>query len=489
MPIKLNVDEDSTDLNIIYALLTSTPERLVWLGQECYSLDSQKYILSHNIIGIMINGKLCYQVLANEYIYYSPTTSILEADHFFTLSPNDKTLNFFYPNARVIKVIRSVVENEPPSKKLVLNEYKKSKLAGHLDVSYPIFYKNMAFISMLRMPGMNLLNFIDRCFSLEAHLPIKFLFMLTDAILQAILKQVVKLRLIHLNINLKHLILDVDGRELDNADKHELENLSAKRVKINCIDYANCLEIGESKDLSCEANPYVYPEYTNAVFYDEGPDVYAVGVILQVIFGLTKHHSYGICENERDRLFNKRILEQIYLYEYHNQKDEISYSTFLNLVILTLKMVETNPKDRWSLRQSINAFEYIVKSSVFSMDSIFSATRKYDITKNYCEIMLNLMYKISAQALFGCLIKREDDVDDEDIDEDTKLIERDVNNYNIPDNSIVFTGYTDLLKGHISKEIEVMERAAKHKFFPTINDDREKFGYGTFSDCNLKLNL
>ncbi len=488
MPIKLQVNKYSLDLPVIYKLLKTHENNSLWTRNKTYIMEGLDYNLSNSII-VKENkkdGSKIYGVLAVRSMYENEASSVVPIVEFFILSATSNTLTFVNNKPHVVKIIKKVGRGS--TWEWALREYKKSTISGHLDMSYPIESGNQVYLLMLRMPGVELYNLLSAFIKIESGLPAKFIFMLIDAILRALMQQVTQYKLVHLDIKPENLMVNVDGVDLSNVTRDTLENLVSPRVEVNCIDYGFCRYQGEENDNLSGTLMYLSPERHESRFCDEGPDVYAIGIILQMILGLAWYSRDAIKssgELELDADVARQICNKL-----SKNNPDISYSTFLNLIILTLKMVATQPKNRWSLKQSIKAFEYILRDSSLDIDRVITVTKPdqndiaqeeddtYKDKKITPSINLNLaliveyfntrikLFLSYLVAIFSFEILSTRSSSEEDEDDSLIVDDEELPNkvYSVAHPSyVVFTKHTGYFSLRYHKELFNMEQAAGDK--------------------------
>lgn len=351
-PLEIHITHNVT---LLHTLLTSNKMRLIWEQEEEYQVGNQVLSLTHTIcLNQLTNGLARYHVIANKLLGHGTFGNVFEIAYSFKFHDNGE-INIIGTMPLVAKM-----QYSKSSKDLnrfickIQQEYQASRLTKHIFPEEPIFSEDKlkACLITQRMPGRDLQCFIDsRLKKQQAEKKDpwgwKFKFALTIKILTAFAKQIRDKNISHLDIKPANIMIDVN---------QDLKNNIIESIEINFIDFAFSKKFGEKITGIRGTDLYMSPEmkanYHGVFFYDEKPDLFAIGIILQIIWGL-----YNIKNPELN--FAARNLNKVY--NSSNNGNDFSLDMFKSVCEIIWYMMDPNPSRRSSLKTVMIQFKNITK--------------------------------------------------------------------------------------------------------------------------------
>ena len=362
-PLELNNRQHA---NGLFQVLKNTSERRVWpVGKAIVADDGNFYILPNRIIAVDgdVTGEVIYKALSNNIFASTSVTSIYEVQCSFKFSRTGGLRFLDYPPQVVKLMAKFAGVSHADFADFVKTEYLHSKDMRHLGVHKPILLKNHALLLMNKMPGIELFSFIKKLLDEEINLTAAFLFMLTEALLKAFEEQVMAYSISHQDLKPENILLNTDyGDNLLEVSKYDLERYIPQHVEANIVDYAHARKYGGVTFNDGGTLGYISPEHADKVFVDEKPDLYALAIILQIIWGLFRYSIKAKVVANGERLLEQETLESLYSFKYKHQQESISYATFLRICMLTINLVATSPEQRWNFQQAKTAYLNIVNA-------------------------------------------------------------------------------------------------------------------------------
>lgn len=349
-----------------FQVLTNTHKGRVWpAGKPILAGDGNHYVLPNRIVAVDgdVDGELIYKTLGKEELAKTSKSKILAVEQSFKFSRTGG-IRFLKHQPQVAKLFYKPGDlSFTEFQGFVNNEYLHSKAARHLGVYPPIFMPANALMVTNKMPGVELFYFLEKVLTEEIHLTANFIFKLTDALLQAFENQILAYKILHKDLKPENILLNTDyGEGLLQASKEELQNYEPQDVETNIVDYAHAREYGKDKFNEGGTEGYIAPEHMQQVFEDEKLDLYPLGIILQMVWGLHRVSRLAKKIESGEKLLMPGTIEYLYSFKFGHQQDSISYATILRMCMLTMNLVTTDPRQRWNFRQLKTAYTNIVNA-------------------------------------------------------------------------------------------------------------------------------
>lgn len=361
---KMNNEIETLDItNHLHAAkiveIIITKKNLIFFQkQQLFITDNgERYTLSNHIL--FCENQNNYKVLGASAVFDSKNTTILEVLYTFKIT-DDKKITFLKEQPEIIKIIKfnSLKYHINDSIKKASKEHEMSSKIKHLGIKEKMFhFRHKAGIIMNKMPGINLFDIILYLESTNVKISTKFLLSLYYSVLLSIHNQVKNYGLVHLDIKPQNLIVDF-GTKANTINDFFIILKNHYYIVTNCIDYAFSKSIEDNNHTPgvCGTPGYLAPEVLNKkhLKHKEKPDVYAAGIILQILFRLTSFKT-------AEKILGSDLFKEAYKKISTQWIEDLPEHIFQIICLLSIAMVRTNPEVRLSLEQSINVFEYILE--------------------------------------------------------------------------------------------------------------------------------
>jgi serine/threonine protein kinase len=362
--------ENTKNEQLLHELLTKFKNCQAWKKGEIYWVFHQNITLTHSIfLKKSTNTNRHYHIIANTMIEEGGYSEVYDIENSFSFTLDIK-INYLPTKPLVVKIQNKrfdLRESSTNFKIRIDKEYRSSQTTKHLHIEPPVFFEDSSYLVMHKMPGIDL----DRFFEMicKHTLPVKFLLELTIAILNAFKEQVVDLEISHRDIKPDNMILNT-GEHASVYTKQDWQRFSPKQIEVNIVDYAFSLKFKEKSSKLSGTVGYFSPELMfHKQFNDEKPDLYAIGIIIQRLWGFYPYFVKNIKDGDGNKYINKITIEEIYNNLFVAQKENFPIDTLIKICIITAHMVKASPKERWSLQQSISAFELLLKQLMMQINS------------------------------------------------------------------------------------------------------------------------
>lgn len=215
------------------------------------------------------------------------------------------------------------------------NYWHFSRRAPHLAIKSPTLMESTSYTVMRKLPGRELYDIISEV--RRGQLSIQNRIDLSKALLQALKKQVTDKGLVHKDIKVENILVNL-----------------GPPMHVNIIDYAFAIERGTSDGKACGTRSYIAPEIVQHPNMISSPksDVYSLGRVIALLwnvdlttYNLEYYNPYVLFSNQLKALFSKIT-----------GLEDIEKLTIRNTLT---GMLSNNPVTRSSLDDAIKGFEWL----------------------------------------------------------------------------------------------------------------------------------
>lgn len=354
---------DPQNIKLLVELLKSNMMRLQWRKQKIFSVKDNKIELTHDILLTSpTNGQLSYYVVSNTLLGKGSYGKVYPIEHILVvLDEHIDTYKLFSP--RVVKIqcqtytnVYELIER----RKHFIHEFNMSKLVPHLNIegekaavsSNPIKNTTKFYIVMKSQPGVELFSLISMSYAKTWLMSSTVRLMITMALLRAFKSQVVDLEILHNDIKMENIIIDI-GLTANEIKNTMPVDYSPQYVNTHFIDYAGSQKYGVTLERFIFTDKYRAPELRQGqIFSNEKTDIFSMGVVLKILWGF-RRNVFSDVQADYSRYINQ-VYDEFYEHESFFSPDMLS--CICNVI---KSMIDENPDSRWSLSEVMQAFNAI----------------------------------------------------------------------------------------------------------------------------------
>lgn len=330
----------------------------VWHNDNVYKINKEQFHFKHTIVQReRKEGKLGvrYELISNQKpigqgtfgkVYIVEETIALEIDELNEplFRATKQNINHYQ---RVVKIIEHTEEcpTEDAEK-----EYTHARLATHLSFKKPTFFtaknnKTTSFMVMKNLPGRELTQIINDDRTKKNKLTFDERIELSIALLKTSKEQVFNHHLVHRDIKPENILVSL-----------------GLNITVNIIDYGLSMEITKPNQLICGTRYYVAPEVFESGEASYKSDVFSMGRVLALIWGVDLFSYYKNAERPIHLDYSPdQLLKNLFkgTGNLSSRKKQLIRSILLG-------MLEKKPASRYSIDESIYSFNVV---SMLNTDS------------------------------------------------------------------------------------------------------------------------
>ncbi|HHT7621079.1 TPA: Dot/Icm T4SS effector LegK3, partial [Legionella pneumophila] len=252
----------------------------------------------------------------------------------------------FNLNKLKIKYTNLNIEN------LIEKEFEFCQKAGHLSIKPPVYNNNKCYLTMKRMPGIDLNRIFNKLMANPHYLTEGQRIKITYALLLALKNQVIDKGIIHRDIKPENIHVKV-----------------VNPVEVNIFDYGLAKNAGEDDNLFPGSESWAAPEMFTGLKHDSKADIFSMGRVIAFLWGesATNYLSNNPLNKSRNAAKNLNLPAQVKWVE-----------PFLK------QMLAERQEDRIEIDSAINQFKQLASINAPKLKLPQSSTKNHSNINNLC---------------------------------------------------------------------------------------------------------